>query len=274
MFGKTHYHGLIKRYVTLFGTLFNDIWINRADSSGNVKQSFKVPINYGPREKFLARIVDIEQGYDPQEQPFAIVAPRIGFEISNIQYAAERKLPTNNRDTVVVKSTDTDVKRFFYNPVPYDIFFTLSVFVKNAEDGAQIIEQILPYFAPDWTPTVRIIDSPEVIKDIPVVLTSLAVDDVYEGSWTERRSLIWTLEFTMKAYFYGPVRESGIITLANTNIFDELFDTGPRSANITVIPGQDANGAPTSNSALTVDRSLIDPDSTWEYITTIVESTE
>lgn len=271
MFGKTYYHGSIKRYVTLFGTIFNDVWINRSDSAGNVKHSFKVPIQYGPREKFLARIHGIDDGYDPQEQPFAIVAPRMGFELVNISYASERKLATNNRWTREDYSANSSIRTFVYNPVPYDLSFSLSVFVKNTEDGTQIVEQILPYFAPDWTPTIRLIEDPEIIIDVPIVLNSVAQDDIYEGSYEERRSIVWTLEFTMKGMLFGPARRSGIITLANTNIFDELFDTGPRTVNIDVYPGQEANGYPTSIANNTIDRSLIDSESTWDYITDIDE---
>lgn len=226
MFGRTFYHDTLRKYVILFGTLFNDIWINRPDNAGNVKQSLKVPLSYGPREKFLARIEGIDSNRDPQENPFSIVLPRMGFEITGFNYAPERKLPTRNNFVTTVTDDNTK-KKHVYNPVPYDINFSLSIFVKNTTDGTRIIEQILPFFTPEWTSTIQLVDdAPIDIKlDIPLVLTSVSQDDVYEGSFEERRALIWQLDFTMKGVFFGPVYKQEIINLANTQIFDAtLYD--------------------------------------------------
>jgi len=220
MFGRTFYHDTLRRYVILFGTLFNDVWINREDEDGNVKQSIKVPLAYGPREKFLARIEGIESQRDPLQQPFSVVLPRMGFEITGFNYAPERKLPTRKHFVKTANATDSDKNDYMYNPVPYDISFSLSIFVKNTTDGTRIIEQILPYFTPEWTSTVQLIDDPDVTLDVPVVLTGSSQDDVYEGSFEERRALIWTLDFTMKGFFFGPVYKKEIIKLANTQVFD------------------------------------------------------
>jgi hypothetical protein len=227
MFGRTFYHDTLRKYVILFGTLFNDIQINREDSSGNVKQVIKVPLSYGPREKFLARIEGIDGGRDPQEQPFSIVLPRMGFEVTGFQYASERKLPTRNKFTTV-ELNDVHGKRkmYRYNPVPYDINFSLSIFVKNTTDGTRIIEQILPYFTPEWTTTVQLTEEPDITLDVPLVLTGSNQDDVYEGGFEERRALIWTLDFTMKGVFFGPTYRESVIKLANTQIFDAtLYDS-------------------------------------------------
>ena len=124
MFGQTFYNGTLRKYVILFGTLFNDIWVVRKDAGGNVKTSFKVPLAYGPREKFLARIEGLTEDLDPQEQPFAITLPRMGFEITGFNYAPERKLSTINRFVSKPSDTDEDQKRYQYNPVPYDIQFS------------------------------------------------------------------------------------------------------------------------------------------------------
>jgi len=269
MFGTTYYHETIKKYVSLFGTLYNDIWINRTDNNGNVRQSFKVPIRYGPKEKFLARI-----DADPRlDKEFAITLPQMGFEIIGYQYAAERKLNTINK-FVKSNNTDPDVRNFQYNPVPYDIAFQLSIFVKNTEDGLRIIEQILPYFTPEWTPTVELISDPEIILDIPIYLTSVIQEDVYEGSFEDRRSLIFTLDFTLKGYLFSPTKKSGVIKLANTNFLISDSDAAITSANtesarVTIVPGLTANGAPTSNASNSVDKSLIDAEDDYGYITTI-----
>lgn len=268
MFGRTFYHDTLRKYVILFGTLFNDIWINRPDSAGNVKQSLKVPLSYGPREKFLARIDGIDSNRDPQENPFSIVLPRMGFEITGFNYAPERKLPTRNNFVTTVTDDNTK-KKHVYNPVPYDINFSLSIFVKNTTDGTRIIEQILPFFTPEWTSTIQLVDdAPIDIKlDIPLVLTSVSQDDVYEGSFEERRALIWQLDFTMKGVFFGPVYKQEIINLANTQIFDAtLYDDitlAPAgldpdldvAARIVNQPGLLANNTPTIYTSLNSEQA-------------------
>lgn len=259
MFGRTFYHDTLRRYVILFGTLFNDVWINREDNDGNVKQSIKVPLAYGPREKFLARIEGIESQRDPLQQPFSVVLPRMGFEITGFNYAPERKLPTR-KHFAKSDTNDSDVKDYLYNPVPYDISFSLSIFVKNTTDGTRIIEQILPYFTPEWTSTVQLVEDPDVTLDIPLILTGTNQDDVYEGSFEERRALVWTLDFTMKGFFFGPKYKKDVIKLANTQVFDASLyeDIGAAAA----IPdsqaveryintiGQLANGESTTYSSL------------------------
>mgnify|MGYP003705902349 CR=1 FL=1 len=275
MFGQTFYHGTLRKYVILFGTLFNNIWVNREDENGAVKQSFKVPLSYGPREKFLARINGLNAD-DPMTQPFATVLPRMGFEITGFNYAPERKLSTINKFVRAPVATDQDKMKYQYNPVPYDIQFSLSIFVKNTTDGTKIIEQILPYFTPEWTTTVQLVADPDITLDVPLVLGNVAQDDVYEGSFEERRSLIWTVDFTMKGFFFGPNKKSEVIKLANTQLYDaSLFtDIDDAVGNVTpvskinVYPGQLANGAPTTNAQLTIDKSEISSNENFGYIIT------
>lgn len=268
MFGRTFYHDTLRKYVILFGTLFNDIWINREDSDGNVKQALKVPLSYGPREKFLASIDGIDSSRDRVEQPFSVVLPRMGFEITGFQYAPERKLPTRNSFVQTVTDDETK-KKHVYNPVPYDINFSLSIFVKNTTDGTRIVEQILPFFTPEWVSTIQLVDdAPIDIKlDIPLVLNNINQDDVYEGSYEERRALIWQLDFTMKGVFFGPVYKQGVIKLANTQIFDAtLYDditdaptgTDPEldvASKVIVQPGLLANNTPTVYTSLNTEQA-------------------
>jgi hypothetical protein len=261
MFGRTFYHQTIRKYVTLFGTLFNDVWITRGgDGTTTAKQAFKVPLAYGPKEKFLAR-VDSDPDLDKQ---FAIVLPRMGFEIIGYNYAADRKLPTINRFVTKSVTANTDFRRYQYNPVPYDIEFQLSIFVKNTEDGTQIIEQILPYFTPEWTTTVQLISDPQITMDIPIYLTGVTTEDVYEGSFEERRTLIHTLNFVLKGYLFGPTKKQGIIKLANINFYtatgfedslSNLANTeaiGDAVVRVTIEPGLLANDEPTSYNAKNV----------------------
>lgn len=262
MFGKTYYHDTLRKYVILFGTLFNDVWINREDSAGNVKQSLKVPLSYSPREKMLARIENLNTE-DPLQQPFAAILPRMGFEITGFNYAPERKLPTRNKFVIQDVVGDGDKRYSQYNPVPYDIEFSLSVFVKNTTDGTRIVEQILPFFTPEWTSTVQLIEEPDVTLDIPLVLTGIQQDDVYEGSFEERRSLIWTLNFVMKGYFFGPVYKQSVIKLANTQILDatlfadinDSFGNTEVASRITNQPALLANNEPTIYTSLNSEQA-------------------
>ena len=176
MFGHEFYHEHIRRYVVVFGTMFNNIVVSRRDSAGTVQKRIKVPIAYSPRDKLLSRIED-----DPSfSKPTAINLPYMGFEITSMTYAGERKLKTIQRYTIASK-TDTKKRSLVYAPVPYDINFSLSIMVKSAEDGTQILEQILPFFTPEWTNSVQLIDDMDITLDIPLVLISVSSDDTYDG---------------------------------------------------------------------------------------------
>ncbi len=266
MFGHTYYHGVVRKYVALFGTLFNDIYLNRYDTDTDINQSVKVPINYGPREKVLARVVS-----DPELNKMpAIQLPRMTFEIASMSYASTRKLNTLGK-RYKQDASDSSKLSYQYNPVPYDIGFTLSIIVKNAEDGANIVEQILPFFTPEWTTTVELIPEMDITVDIPVVLNSVDVQDDYEGDYVTRRSLIWTLNFTMKAYVFGPVRKSGIVKFANTNIYDNTSTPNLHLSSIDTRPGLTANGTPTSNAELTIALGEIDSNDNYGYIITVTK---
>jgi hypothetical protein len=214
MFNQVFYHDTIRKYVILFGTIFNDVYINKTYQNETVK-TIKVPISYGPKEKFVTRLTQ-----DPNlTRPVAIQLPRMGFEITSMQYASERKLPTINKISVQDPSNSNKL-RYQYNPVPYDIFFNLYIMVKQADDGTRILEQILPFFTPDWTPTINLDSTMEHKYDIPIVLTQVSVQDTYEGSFTERRALIWTLSFTMKGYIFGPTRTAKPIKTSIINLYN------------------------------------------------------
>jgi len=254
MFGHEFYHEHLRRYIVVFGTMFNNIVVSRKTSAGVVDKRIKVPISYSPRDKLLARVET-----DPSlRKPDAVSLPRMGFEVTSMTYAGERKLSTIQRYSV--KSTsDPAKKNLVYAPVPYDINFQLSIMVKSAEDGTQILEQILPFFTPEWTNSVQLIDDLELKMDIPLVLVSVSSDDTYDGDFETRRALIWTLDFTMKGYFYGPIKNKKIIKFANVNFFIDGFDTAIGSANnagerVTIQPGliPTANLAGTISSANTI----------------------
>lgn len=276
MFGYTFHHGLIRKYVVLFGTLFNDILINRVHPTTGDITNIKVPISYGPKDKMLARL-----DADPNLQRPAIVLPRMGFELTDINYAPTRKLNTIIKHTAV-NPENGDQLKYTYNPVPYDFNFILSIAVKNADDGTKILEQILPFFTPEWTPSVELIPELNIKHDIPVVLNAVSSEDSYEGDFETRRALIWTLSFTLKGYVYGPVRPANgsgggsIIKLANVNFYDsttydnidEAVGNLDVAESVQITPGLLANGSPTSNAAASISSDLINANDNYGYIIT------
>jgi hypothetical protein len=262
MFAQTFYHGHIRKYVILFGTLFNDIYINRVGSAGDQVATIKVPIAYSPKDKLIVRT-----DQDPLlTRPFSVVYPRMGFELTSLNYSPTRKLSTVKKGYIKQDPNNDQRLKYLYNPVPYDMSFSLYIAVKNTEDGTRILEQILPYFTPDWTTTINLIPELDVKLDIPTVLINVTSEDIYEGNFTERRSLVWTLDFTMHGYVFGPVKKSEVITLANVNFFTSLDQTSNIEERITIKPGLTANGQPTSNAEASLDRSEISSNSNYGYI--------
>lgn len=271
MFQDTYYHGTLRKYVTLFGTLFNDIYVNRTDTDGGVINTIKVPLAYGPKEKALARLLAAPD----LDVAVAQSTPRMGFEITTISYSPTRKLATVGRNRRVT-GDDPSKMSYNYNPVPYDISFSLYITSKFQDDGAQIVEQILPYFTPERTTTVNLIPEMGYVVDVPLTLINVTPQDTYEGGFEERRSITWTLDFVMKTYFYGPVKDSKVITLVDLNFFDTSGYDSVEAAvglatppdEISIQPGLLANGSPTSNSSLTVPRDQIAANSNYGYVVT------
>ena len=269
MFNQTFYHKTLRKNVILFGTLFNDIYINRVNNSGVTIDTLKVPISYGPKEKTLARV-----NQDPNlNKPFQTVLPRMAFEMTGMSYDNQRKLPTIRRHQAkeVIVAGKKDTLKYIYNPVPYNISFSLYIMVRNAEDGTRIVEQILPYFAPEWTATVNLIDEMDIALDIPTIINNVGITETHEGSVQESRTIIWTLNFTMKTYLFGPIKRQSIIKIANVNFFDATtgFDADLNAiVNINTKPGMLANGSPTTNAQTSVTPYDIDPEDNYDFIIT------
>lgn len=219
MFGHDFYHGSLRRYVIMFGNLFNEIQVRRFNDSGAVLNNVAVPIAYGPKQRAIERALADPTGF----KSVAITIPRMTFAMSSLTYAPSRKL---NSTLKFRNSTfDEGLKTFnsVYAPVPYDMTFTLSVLTKNAEDGTQIIEQILPFFTPDFTVTMKALPSMGLTLDVPIELTSVSSDDTYEGDFDIKRVLTWDLTFTVKGYLFGPVNKSKYIAEVDVNLFDGEF---------------------------------------------------
>lgn len=271
MFRQTFYFGTIRKYVTLFGTLFDDILIERTNSTGHLTSLIKVPITYAPKDKMLARTL---ADPDIDRQTAVPTLPVMSFEMTGITYDGSRKLNTIRR--TVVSDTDPNKMKYQYAPVAYNIGFRLHIYVKNAEDGTKIIEQILPYFTPDWTTTVQLIPEMEITLEIPVVLDRISQEDSYDGSFKERRAITWTLDFTLKGYMYGPIKKGSIIKFANTVYYapsgtlESGVGTTEPTMYGTVQPGLTANGQPTANASQSIDPNLITATSDFGYVTNTV----
>jgi hypothetical protein len=268
MFGSTYYHGVIRKYIITFGAMFSDIDVQRFNSSNERIQTLRVPIAYGPKEKFLVRL-----SQDPNfDQEVAVSLPRMSFELTNMSYNPTRKLPSTLRDYRTPSTSDPNKVSSLYTPVPYDFNIALSVFVKNADDGVQILEQIIPFFAPEWTNSLKLVSGIDMSVDVPTVLNDITTEDTYEGDFATRRALIHTLNFTMKGYIFGPTRTTGVIKRATINTG---IDTGNDITNstVTIDPGLTANGTPTSVSSNSVDRSQIDENDDYGFIEDIDFST-
>ena len=224
MLGTHFYHEIIRKTIIGFGTLFNNVELQRTNDSGAVVQTIKVPLNYGPREKFLARIEaepDLDGRADTQ-----ITLPRMSFEMKGIQYDSSRKLGPVQ---ICRERKEGDTKQSYstYSPVPYNIEFELSIISKNNEDSVQILEQILPYFQPVFNITINLLTKMTEKKDIPIVLNSVGIQDDYEADFMTRRTLIHTLSFTAKTYLYGPVTTADVIRKVNVDI-SAAMETGSR----------------------------------------------
>jgi len=224
MLGNYFYHEIIRKTVIAFGTLFNDIHVRHDDQAGNVISEMKVPVAYGPRQKFLARI---------QQQPelnkaVQITLPRMSFEITSISYDASRKAGITQTFKAPNKDNDDKLTKVFM-PVPYNLGFELNILVKLQDDGLQILEQILPFFQPGFTLSIDLVKSIGEKRDVPMILNSINTQDDYEGDFATRRALIYTLSFTAKTFMFGHVSNTpeGLIRKVQ---LDYYSDSNTRTA--------------------------------------------
>lgn len=208
----TFYHATTKNAITIFGSLFNNISLTRFDEKTNkVKQTLRVPLSYAPKDKYIARTL---QEPDIDGSSIGVTLPRMAFEIKGLRYDSSRKLNSNNRNTSLINGNYSRQ----YNPVPYNVQVDLYVYVKNQEDGLQIVEQILPMFTPVYTVAVNTVPEMGIKYDLPIVMDNVSYEDNYDGDYTTRREIIWTLSFTMQLNYYGPVDASGSGIIKRTEV--------------------------------------------------------
>lgn len=276
------YHKLTRKYVALFGSTFNKLSLARYDNNGVIVQRMPIPISFSPWQKFLNKITQ-----DPtQNNQTSAILPMITFELNNISYDTLRKIHSQQ-----ILQSELDEKNVL-TPVPYLLHFTLNIWTSNVEDSAQIVEQIVPYFQPDYTRSVYLIDGFQAI-DIPLTLEAVSYEDLYEGNYNGKRVIRWYLNFTMSGFYFGPVRESKKIKFVDVGIKStktsainqsltqvELNADGmPIESNIindvgiTVQPGMDVNGNPTNDINLTIPYQEINENDNWESIIVIEHNT-
>lgn len=236
MFGDHFYHERIKKSVAVFGTLFNNIYVLRKDSSGNGISQVKVPLSFAPKNKFLERIR--ENADLDTDTRVAVKLPRMSFEITSLNYDAQRQLQKTN--SFQSGGSSASIRNRFYTYVPYTLNFSLSIYGKTLDDIYQVVEQVIPYFNPQYTVTVKPFDEyTDITEDVPIALIGVSFSDDYEGAVETRRTIIYTLDFSMNVNFYGPVRPQSVITQIDAKLFDMeagLSDSDIQLETITVTP--------------------------------------
>ncbi len=229
MLGAYTYNKIIRKCVIGFGTLFNNIEVRKEKSDGSVYSRMKVPLAYGPRQKFLARL---EQQAD-LNQKVAITVPRLSFEMTGISYDAGRKLaPT----TLTLKANTKDAVKKQFTPVPYNIDFELNIISKTNDEALEITEQIVPVFQPSYQMTIKLVDEMNEYRDIPIVLNSISYSDDYEGSFDDKKITLITMQFTVKSYIFGPVGTQGPIKKAKVDTTLDVDLTKTRQIAYQVVP--------------------------------------
>jgi len=276
MFGSPYfYHSTMRNYIIMFGNYFNDIVVQRTNTAGTRLQTISVPISYGPKEKFIVRLAQ-----DPDvDRKIAISLPRLGFEITGMYYDGSRMLSKTQQNKHIV-TTDYNNVRTQFTPSPFNFNISLNIFVRNADDGTQIVEQILPYFTPEWTSSVKIVPEMSIALDVPTVLQNVIIEDAYEGDFQTRRAMIWTMDFLVKGWLFGPVHDggrggAGVIKRAQVDFHlgsnnspwgaSQILAASARGERVVVTPGLLANGSPTTNSSASIPYSQISANDTFGF---------
>lgn len=222
MLGPYFYNQTIRKTIAVFGSLFNNITIRRKTASGGFINKIKVPLSYGPREKFLARLDSLAK----QEDQIAIKLPRISFEIAGIAYDSVSKLNKMNKRMFTI-SGDTSRRNTIYQSVPYIISISMSIYGKNQDDALQVFEQILPTFTPEYTVTIKDFEGPNTKSDVPIILKNTELNNEYTGDLTSRQFIEYTLSFDVKVRFAGATTKQGIIRDIDIDFID--LDAYPKS---------------------------------------------
>ena len=237
MFGGHYYHERIRKSVSIFGRLFNNLYVIRKDASGGVLNQLKVPLSYAPKQKYLERIR--ENPSLENDTRVAIKLPRMSFEIVDISYDLTSQLTkVSNFNT---QGSSVAKRQKFFSPVPYNIGFSLSIYAKNQDDALQLVEQILPTFNPQYTLSIFPFKDiyPDFVEDVPIVITSVTFEDDYQSTLEQRRTIVYNLTFEMKVQFYGDIENKDVIRTSNAKLFNMnagLNDSDIYLERVTVTP--------------------------------------
>lgn len=280
MFGAPFFHDIFRKAHLIFGNLFNDVQVYRYDKDGQRIQTLAVPLEFGPKQKTITRVLS-----NPDfEKPTSIILPRMSFQFTSVTPNRELQLPKTQTHSRQIDVSGSKTMNQQFMPVPYQIGVELSIYSKNTYDAYQIIEGIIAYFSPEWSVSANMVPEMDYLDDVKIVLTNgVNLGDNFEVAEMEnRRMIIHTINFTMNVNFYGPVRKSGVIKRVILN-----FYTPPGSGTVTdfdvantplvvkyeLVPGLTANGEATSNSADSIHYSLINDDDPYGFIETWTDYT-
>lgn len=244
-------HDLMRKYISIFGTLFNDVYLKRKDGD----QYFKVPISYGPREKYLAMIMQ-----KPADKVKQIQLPRMAFEMTGMSYDTTRKI--NNHNTIQTNDN------FLMAPVPWSLNFQLSIIAKEASDCFKIVEQVLVHFRPDVSITIKPIEEiDDMIWNVPIIYNGIDHEDTYKDStFDEKRVVMWNIDFTMKTWLFGPVSQGKVIKHIEINKFADTNILGGPVEVTTIIPGVTAQNTPTTDINEAIPYQDVEEDMNWTYL--------
>ena len=237
MFGTYFYHKRVRSAVSVFGSLFNNLFVLRKNSAGQTISQVKVPLSYAPKRNFISRLEAMNSG-EQAERRVSIKLPRMSFEITSITYDNTRQLNKMNSLNKVLSGSTVSRQKIFSH-TPYNINFDLNIYAKSQDDALQIVEQIFPFFTPQYTVTVKPFSNiTDLTEDVPITLTSTNFSDDFEGAIEQRRTIIYTLSFEMKVNFYGPLNTSKIIREVSNNLFimDSSQDSGDYLKTIQITP--------------------------------------
>ena len=282
LYNEYFYHKTIFKSVATFGTLFNDITVKRKLSSGETVKELKVPLSYAPRGKFLSKIT-AQPDDNNIDKRTAIVLPRMSFEMTDFSYDSERKL---NSLGMRYHKNENDNQKSMYNPVPYNIGFSLNVYVEHFDEGLQIIEQIVPFFSPYLNiPSKLIYDDMGVVDDVPVLLNDVSLEESYEGQFEDKRVIMWNLSFTLKTNIFKPVKDTNLIKQVETNIIStptgdsgevtpeevqQAQESGVKSKSVTK-PGLTEQGEPTTKESESIPKEEIEAEDNYGFIEDFLE---
>jgi hypothetical protein len=261
---QSFYYNTIEILEVYFATLFNDIYITRTDANNNVTELMRVPIQFAPKDAAFTR-----NDQDPTiERDTAINVPRMSLEMVDMQYDTTRALNTQHR-IVRIDPNDADKMKRTYMRSPYNVFFNLYIATRHLKDSYKILEQVVPFFKPEFTAKINSVPELNIVESIPIVLDGMSKEDNFAGNFEDTRRILWTLNFHMRAHFYYPTVSKPIIKLSNTNFYiGNTSTTNTIVDRIKLIPGQDANGDATSNASLAVNTSTVFANEQWNYVVT------